>query len=69
MYFAPRFAYAHSSSESHSNLLPGNSTIESSSNSWQVGGWFGAQYWFGSRFSVFGEAGLTRSSVAAVFYF
>jgi hypothetical protein len=73
MYIAPRFAYTHSSTETQSDLiLPGvvidltgsqsALTFESNSNSWQFSGSFGAQYWFGSRFSVFGEAGLAYTN-------
>jgi hypothetical protein len=72
MYIAPRFAYTHSSSETQSDVfLPAVTevigtqpafTFESTAESWQLSGSFGAQYWFGSRFSVFGEAGLGYTS-------
>jgi hypothetical protein len=62
-YFAPRYVYTHSSGEIRYNSLLSLPTLfpttaEQSASASQVSGSFGAQYWLGSRFSVFGEAGL-----------
>jgi hypothetical protein len=56
-YFAPRFAWAHGNGESRGNS--GILGAESSSDAYTFTGSFGAQGWIGSRFSVFGEVGLS----------
>lgn len=55
-YFAPRFAWTHSTAESQSDLT--DIENDSSADSYVYSGSFGAQAWIGTRFSVFGEIGL-----------
>ena len=59
MYFAPRFQWAHGSSESQSDSGFENS---SSGDSYTYSGSVGAQGWVGSRFSVYGEVGLSYNT-------
>lgn len=56
-YFAPRFAWSHGSSESRADI--GGFESDSSADAFTYAGSFGAQGWVGSRFSVFGEVGLS----------
>ena len=57
-YVSPRLTYSWSSS----TFQGGGSTFDSSSDAWGLAGSFGAQYSLGTRFAVFGEAGLQFSS-------
>lgn len=59
-YIAPRFAWTHSTAENESDLV-GDFESESSADSYNYSGSFGAQAWIGSRFSVYGEVGLAYS--------
>lgn len=54
-YVSPRFNYSRVHSE---NELSRSQTAETTSRSYQVAGSFGAAYALGTRFSVFGEAGV-----------
>ena len=59
LYFAPRYAYSHSTSEFESTSpFGGDGALKIKSNSSQLSGSVGAQYWLGKRFSLFGEAGI-----------
>ena len=60
-YVAPRLSYSWSSSSFEG---PGNN-IDTSQDAWSLSGAFGAQYMLGTRFAVFGEAGLAYSSQTA----
>ena len=62
-YVAPRFAWTHSTGHSESDVAPFEN--DSSADSYAYSGSFGAQAWFGSRFSVYGELGLTFSHGSA----
>ena len=71
MYFAPRFAWTHSSAESRTDfddftrvLLPEpiDTERESSANAYLYSGSVGAQGWIGRRFSVFGEVGFAYTT-------
>jgi hypothetical protein len=59
-YVSPRYSYLHSTSEAE---FEGpqfiEDSIESSTNGHAFAGSFGAQYFLGTRFSVFGELGLS----------
>ena len=57
-YFSPRLSYSWAGSSTQGS----GPEIESSQNGWGLSGSFGAQYSLGSRFAVFGEAGLAYSS-------
>lgn len=60
-YFTPRYSFVHSSTERRfePELPVIDPETESSSNSHTFSGSFGAQYFLGSRFSIFGEVGLS----------
>ena len=60
-YFAPRYAYSHTSVESEVTAV-GPVTAKTTSTTSQLSASFGAQYWMGKRFSVFGEAGLSYTT-------
>jgi hypothetical protein len=64
-YFSPRFSYSRSHSE---NELSRSQTAETTSNAYQLSGSFGAQYGLGSRFAVFGEAGITYAWMDATHF-
>ena len=55
-YFSPRVAYSRSSASSDSSF-----PLESSNSAWAFAGSFGAEYSAASKFSVFGEAGVSFS--------
>jgi hypothetical protein len=55
IYVTPRFSWSHSSSDIESTTSPIDA--ETSGNAVAFGGGVGAQYRFGRRFGVFGEAG------------
>jgi hypothetical protein len=56
-YVAPRVAWSHGSAESRADV--GGFNNESSADSYTYSGSLGAQAWVGTRFSVFGEAGVS----------
>jgi len=59
LFFAPRYAYQHSSSKIESTSpFGGDSELKITSHSSVVSGSVGAQYWLSKRFSLFGEAGI-----------
>ena len=60
-YVSPRVSYSWSSS----SLVSGGTTFDSTTDGWSLAGTFGAQYMLGTRFAVFGEAGLAYSSLTA----
>ena len=62
MYVAPRFQWSHGSSESESSS---GFTSSSSGDSYTYSGSVGAQGWIGSRFSVFGEVGLSYGTASS----
>ena len=64
-YVSPRVAYARLSTTSEASAS--TSPSESTTNTWQFAGTFGAQYAIGERFSVFGEAGLAYSHGTSTF--
>ena len=60
-YVSPRLSYSWSST----SLESGGTTFDSTADGWSLSGTFGAQYLLGTRFAVFGEAGLAYSSQSA----
>jgi opacity protein-like surface antigen len=64
-FVSPRVAYARLSTTSE--VSASTSASESTSNTWQFAGTFGAQYSLGDRFSVFGEAGLAYAQGKSTF--
>ena len=63
MYLAPRFSWSHGSSESETD--DGDFESSSSGDSYTYSGSVGAQGWIGSRFSVFGEVGLSYGTASS----
>ena len=63
MYVAPRFSWSHGSSQSESD--DGNFESTSSGDAYTYSGSVGAQGWIGSRFSVFGEVGLSYGTASS----
>ena len=53
-YVSPKLSYHWNSS----TLESGTSTLDSTNDAWSFAGSFGAQYSLGTRFAVFGEAGV-----------
>ena len=66
-YFTPRYSFVHSSTERRFEpALPViDPETESTSSSHSFSGSFGAQYFLGSRFSIFGEVGLNYVHTSA----
>lgn len=60
-YVSPRLSYSWASS----SFEGGGTTFDSTTDGWSLAGTFGAQYLLGTRFAVFGEAGLAYSSQTA----
>lgn len=60
-YVSPRLSYSWASS----SFEGGGNTFDSTTDGWSLSGMFGAQYLLGTRFAVFGEAGLAYSSQTA----
>ena len=63
MYVAPRFLWAHGSGESRADNSDFGS--ESTADAYTYSGSIGGQGWFGSRFSVFGEVGLSYTTATS----
>ena len=63
MYVAPRFLWSHASGESRADV--GDFESDSSADAFAYSGSVGAQGWIGSRFSVFGEVGLSYTSTSS----
>jgi hypothetical protein len=63
-YVTPRFGYSRTHSD---NELSQTQTAETTSSSYQLAGSFGAQYSLGTRFTVFGEAGVQYAWMHATF--
>ena len=65
-YFVPRFAWSRLNSVSESNAInpfTGDTVVnETTGNAYAYSGAFGVQGWIGSRFSAFGELGLSYST-------
>jgi hypothetical protein len=61
VYVSPRWTYSHGSSSSSFSGLGPIEDSDDSTNTWSLGGSFGAQYGLGKRFGVFGEIGIAYS--------
>jgi hypothetical protein len=57
-YLSPRFSYTRSRADIE---FSDTQTAETDADSYQISGSFGAQYTLGTRFSIFGEAGIAYS--------
>ncbi len=64
MYVAPRFLWAHGSGETRPNIGDFEGS-DSSADAYTYSGSVGAQGWIGSRFSVFGEVGLSYTTTSS----